>query len=674
MTDPILNTQCGHALHPNPSKRTADILFSQEVLEYAQSMASAVSKLTSSPALRPVCAIVHALVSNFAICDDGDIITHFKTVDPFMDWMRTQEQAASQFKTLKPAFQKYLKDSGMQQLKRQRSFLDSRNINEKHRELVVLLANTGEAKDETAWYNITDLLEIRCEKDLRSESPSSVYKRLGRCAKDILKRTGFTAIKVSKRLLELGIGTPSDALYSGAQPVGLLSEAQNVLARNFVTVMQAATDGGDLATHYAHNKFIHILLSNPTIDSEGAITRTGFANTNLAFTTITEDVVAKIVNAYRKRAGLSPIEKTLEVSSTTPSLPKRAMVSSFGRFKSTQGVIGYPTVCKDGYVVVRIETKLYRMHRVVAFAFDIPRQPGQTQVNHKDRVPSHNWVANLEFVNQSQNILHSYSTNEERAKCSERMRKPVLGRHIGDIAWVSYRGVKDASSKCNVPSGCVTACAQGKQKQTGGYEFQFVTQPALDGEQWREVHGINVSNFGRHRNAFGVLSTPKPRANGYCSVGRGSKHSGNFRTFLVHRLVAEAFLPKSSTHHNEVNHKDGNPSNNAVDNLEWVTRTENMQHSFQTNAKRKSNAPRMAKMLRGRVKGQDEWTDYASAMEASRILKIPQGNISSCARGKMHLAHGYEFEFKVPEEPELLEGEEWREVDEAVLHLLVPSV
>jgi hypothetical protein len=249
------------------------------------------------------------------------------------------------------------------------------------------------------------------------------------------------------------------------------------------------------------------------------------------------------------------------------------------------------------------------------------------------------------------------------------MRKPVLGRRIGDIAWKSYSGVKDAASTCNVSSGCVTACAQGKQKQTGGYEFQFVAQPSMDGEQWREVHGINVSNFGRHRNAFGVISTPKPRASGYCSVGSGSKHSGNFQTYAVHRLVAEAFLPKLSTHHNEVNHKDGNPSNNKVGNLEWVTRTENMQHSFQTNVERKSNAPRMAKMLRGRAKGQDEWKDYASVMEASRILNIPQGNISRCARGETNFAHGYEFEFKVSEESEL-DGEEWREVDERVLQLL----
>ena len=98
--------------------------------------------------------------------------------------------------------------------------MDSRNVNEEHKQLVVLLANTGEAKDETAWYNITWILEIRFEKDLRTENPINIYKRLKHSAKDIIKRTAFTAVKVSKQLLQLGIGTPSDALHSGAQPLG----------------------------------------------------------------------------------------------------------------------------------------------------------------------------------------------------------------------------------------------------------------------------------------------------------------------------------------------------------------------------------------------------------------------------------------------------------------------
>ena len=55
--------------------------------------------------------------------------------------------------------------------------------------------------------------------------------------------------------------------------------------------------------------------------------------------------------------------------------------------------------------------------------------------------------------------------------------------------------------------------------------------------------------------------------------GRITKH-------FVHRLVAQAFIPNPEAKP-EVNHIDGNPSNNKLDNLEWVTHSENRQHSVQ---------------------------------------------------------------------------------------------
>lgn len=115
----------------------------------------------------------------------------------------------------------------------------------------------------------------------------------------------------------------------------------------------------------------------------------------------------------------------------------------------------------------------------------------------------------------------------------------------------------------------------------------------LPGEEWRDVVGYSgyyqVSSLGRvrslprtvprsYRGALPIKGRiMKPYdAKGY---GRIQLHTeGKGKKKLVHVLVAEAFCHKRSGK-TEVNHKDGVISNNAADNLEWVTQLENANHA-----------------------------------------------------------------------------------------------
>ena len=131
-------------------------------------------------------------------------------------------------------------------------------------------------------------------------------------------------------------------------------------------------------------------------------------------------------------------------------------------------------------------------------------------------------------------------------------------------------------------------------------------------EVWKDIDFIvesdgtcayQVSNLGNVRRAKEVISTVgvnglgsagwvgtycrrlKPKMLRTTNINR-KKHKGFTSvsikdvTYPVHRLVARVFLPNTYKEGLAVNHKDGNRFNNNVDNLEWVTPSENELHSY----------------------------------------------------------------------------------------------
>lgn len=70
--------------------------------------------------------------------------------------------------------------------------------------------------------------------------------------------------------------------------------------------------------------------------------------------------------------------------------------------------------------------------------------------------------------------------------------------------------------------------------------------------------------------------------NGYIRIH--VSHHGVQYKFLVHRLVAEAFIPNPDNLP-QVNHKDGNKQNNSVENLEWCSASDNQKHAYRMGLK-----------------------------------------------------------------------------------------
>jgi hypothetical protein len=115
-------------------------------------------------------------------------------------------------------------------------------------------------------------------------------------------------------------------------------------------------------------------------------------------------------------------------------------------------------------------------------------------------------------------------------------------------------------------------------------------------EIWNDVEGYEnlyqISNYGKvkslsHINNLGKLRPECILKDRFTDRGYNTAvlyNNGKPKTYKVHRLVAKAFIENISNKPH-VNHIDGDKKNNFVDNLEWVTISENQKHAFRTGLK-----------------------------------------------------------------------------------------
>lgn len=345
-------------------------------------------------------------------------------------------------------------------------------------------------------------------------------------------------------------------------------------------------------------------------------------------------------------------------------------VSSHGRICNTKGIVTHGTLAPSGYRVAKNSSSTFFVHHLVVYAFHGPSQnPLAWQVNHLDGNRSNNHCNNLERVTRSQNMRHAYN-DPTRKSAGPKLAKPVMLRAVGSQTWVTCSSVVEAAGQVGLSPGTVSKCCH-TMSCSRGFEFCFAAlrDESIPGEIWKDmldprsgeiVPGRKVSSVGRVRFSDGRISSGHLEKQGYISTWL--KTAQQSRNELLHRLVAMSFLgPPPSPQHTQVNHLDGNRTNNAVENLEYVTPAENALHAIAIRPRK----PRSdVKAVDSRRHGSNDcWVSYPSVSSAATELGVRTGSISRCLKGNSKQAGGFEFRLPVRLKSDEFADEEWRKVD-----------
>ena len=172
----------------------------------------------------------------------------------------------------------------------------------------------------------------------------------------------------------------------------------------------------------------------------------------------------------------------------------------------------------------------------------------------------------------------------------------------------------------------------------------------FENEIWKDIPDYEgfymVSNYGRVRSLYNYkrdgTNILRPRLkNGYYQLGL--RKNNKRKWIAIHRLVALAFIPNSNNFPC-INHKDENPLNNNVNNLEWCTVKYN--NCYGTRLERVANSNKTKKIILKYDLEGNFIEEYKSISEAGRKNNVGIGNIISCCKGKYKQMGGYIWKYK----------------------------
>lgn len=251
-----------------------------------------------------------------------------------------------------------------------------------------------------------------------------------------------------------------------------------------------------------------------------------------------------------------------------------------------------------GYNCININNKSTKytllVHRLVAQHF-IPNPENKPTVNHKDKNRINNHISNLEWATYSEQEIHKQQTMKPIEFGLGHSRKELLQYDAKTMKLVNtFPSITLASKwlfdnkiakykEFNYNTMCslrtrITDQIHGRRKTVYGSIWAF-NELVIDNEKWKSIqpehilgkNGYMASTKGRIRSPKGKILNQSVNDYYYVTIGHTS--------IIAHRIIALTFIDNPDNKP-FVNHKDLNKLNNCIENLEWVTPSENSLHYY----------------------------------------------------------------------------------------------